>query len=41
MSVYGSKIKELVLLLTDVLQLFELDVLALLSYGGQFLNKLH
>lgn len=32
---------ECVLLLTDVFELFDLDVLALLSYGGQFLNQLH
>lgn len=29
------------LLLTDVFELFELDVLALLSDGGQLLNQLH
>lgn len=38
--IYQSVASECVLLLTDVFQLFELDVLALLSYGGQFLNQL-
>lgn len=39
--IYQSIVNECVLLLTDVFELFELDVLALLSYGGQFLNQLH
>lgn len=39
--IYQSIVNECVLLLTEVFELFELDVLALLSYGGQFLNQLH
>lgn len=36
-----SRVNERVLLLTDVFELFELDVLALLSDAAQLLNQLH